>query len=193
MTALGRPQPVLSTSGLAVSFGGLRALQPLDLAVGRGELVGLIGPNGAGKTTCIDALTGFVRTSGSISFDEVEINRWPAYRRARRGLVRTWQSTEIFDDLSIGDNLLVGNDKRRPVDVVTDLVLPGHRRPKVDVDCLLDRFGLGAVADRQPSELSHGQRCVASSTTARRSCSSTTTWASCSRCVTTCTCWTPGA
>ena len=89
-------------------FGGVQALSGLDLEVEEGQLVGLIGPNGAGKTTFVDAATGFARYSGSV---EPTGRTWPAWRRmrARRGLSRTWQSTELFDDLSIRENLTVAS------------------------------------------------------------------------------------
>ena len=79
----------------------------VDLEVREGELVGLIGPNGAGKTTLIDAVTGFVPFTGSVSLDGEDIGALPAYQRARRGLARTWQNTDLFDDLEVGENVAV--------------------------------------------------------------------------------------
>src|SRR4051812_40952592 len=96
---------LLETSNMTVSFGGLRAVDSVDFQVEQGQLVGLIGPNGAGKTTFIDGITGFVGTTGSIRFNGTEISKLPAHKRARRGLGRTWQSLELFEDLSIEENL----------------------------------------------------------------------------------------
>src|SRR6187431_954295 len=99
--------PLLETRSLAVTFGGLRAVDDVDLTVGEGQIVGLIGPNGAGKTTFIDAVSGFVSAQGSITFDGHELTGVVPHQRARLGLGRTWQSLELFDDLSIEDNLRV--------------------------------------------------------------------------------------
>ena len=93
--------------GLTVTFGGCAANDEIDLTVDEGSLVGLIGPNGAGKTTFIDALTGFVPTEGGRVFTGREISGLAAHRRARLGLGRTWQSLELFDDLTIRANLQV--------------------------------------------------------------------------------------
>ena len=150
-------EPILETRALSVSFGGIRALRELDMRVWRGQLVGLIGPNGAGKTTCIDALTGFVRAAGQVIFDGRDIAGWPAHRRAKAGLLRTWQSTEIFDNLTVGENLLVPAEREGLGQVLLDLVVPG-RRSAVDVSHALRRFDMERFADRMPSELSHGQR-----------------------------------
>ena len=100
---------ILSTTGMSVSFGGLRALDDVDLAVSEGQLVGLIGPNGAGKTTFIDAITGFVPYEGRVELDGQGLDGLPAHARAGRGLSRTWQSLELFDDLSVRENLTVAS------------------------------------------------------------------------------------
>jgi branched-chain amino acid transport system ATP-binding protein len=101
--------PVLVVRDLSVSFGGVHALQNVDLDVGHGELVGLIGPNGAGKTTLIDAVTGFVRFTGRVELEGEDIGSLSAYQRARRGLSRTWQNTDLFDDLEVGENVAVAS------------------------------------------------------------------------------------
>ena len=95
MTAL------LETEGLTVTFGGLNANDEVDLAVEAGSFVGLIGPNGAGKTTFIDAITGFVPTSaGTANFDGHDLSPLKPHKRSQLGLVRTFQSLELFEDLS---------------------------------------------------------------------------------------------
>ena len=103
--------PVLRAAGVSVSFGGVHAVVDVDLEVGEGQLVGLIGPNGAGKTTFIDAISGFVRASGRVELDGDDLTSLPPHARARRGLVRTWQSVELFDDLSVRENLLVASHR----------------------------------------------------------------------------------
>ena len=129
--------PILSVSGLSVAFGGVHALEDVDLEVREGELLGLIGPNGAGKTTLIDAVTGFVPFTGSISLDGEDIGSLPAYQRARRGLARTWQNTDLFDDLEVGENVAVAGG---------------------EVSRTLGLVGLDWASGAMPDELSEGQR-----------------------------------
>ena len=150
--------PLLTTERLSVTFGSLRAVNELDLRVERDQLVGLIGPNGAGKTTCIDALTGFVRSTGRVVFDGENMAAWSAHRRANAGIVRTWQSIEIFEDLTVAGNLQVGATNPSIKNVLADLVAPGRRRPRRATNASLALFGLEDLADRKPSELSQGQR-----------------------------------
>jgi ABC-type branched-subunit amino acid transport system ATPase component len=91
---------LLEANGLRVSYGPVIAVEALDLEVPEGAVVGLIGPNGAGKTSAIDALSGYHPASaGSVRLDGEEITRMRPYKRARRGLGRTFQSVELFDDL----------------------------------------------------------------------------------------------
>src|SRR5581483_3841356 len=110
--------PVLSVHGLSVAFGGVHALEQVDLEVREGELVGLIGPNGAGKTTLIDAVTGFVPFTGQVKLDGQDLGRMAAYERARLGLARTWQNTDLFDDLEVGENVAVVGGALGALDLV---------------------------------------------------------------------------
>ncbi len=100
---------VLRVTGLSVAFGGVRALREVTLEVREGELVGLIGPNGAGKTTLVDAVSGFVGYTGRAELSGTDLGGLPPHERARRGLGRTWQSTELFDDLDVRENLTVAS------------------------------------------------------------------------------------
>jgi branched-chain amino acid transport system permease protein len=145
--------PVLRVSGLSVAFGGVRALTNVGLEVREGELVGLIGPNGAGKTTFVDAIAGFVESSGRVELDGRDIGRLPPYERARRGLARTWQSTDLFHDLDVRENLMVA--AARPGTRVV-LERAAGRRP--DADEVLDLVGMAWAADAMPDQLSEGQR-----------------------------------
>lgn len=153
--------PRLRATGLGVRFGGVRALVDLSLEVGDGQLVGLIGPNGAGKTTTIDALTGFVRHEGRVSIDGEDLSDEPPHRRAAAGLARTWQSLELFDDLTIEENLRVAADRSSLVSTIGDLVRPSRPRPDDGVRWALDVLDLGAVAASYPPELSLGRRKLA--------------------------------
>ena len=141
-----RPEPatgkaVLRVNGLSVAFGGVHALSDVDLEVREGELVGLIGPNGAGKTTLIDAVTGFVHFSGTVELDGRDVGRLAPYQRARLGLGRTWQSTDLFDDLDVRENLTVAAPKDTG-----------------EVDSTLASVGIDVASEAMPGQLSQGQR-----------------------------------
>jgi ABC-type branched-subunit amino acid transport system ATPase component len=99
--------PALSTEKLSVRYGNVTALEDVDLAVEPGQLLGLIGPNGAGKTTFIDALTGFARATGSVRLGDLPLEGMAPHQRARHGLARTWQSSMLFEDLTVAENLSV--------------------------------------------------------------------------------------
>jgi branched-chain amino acid transport system ATP-binding protein len=148
---------VLTATGISVSFGGVHAVVDVGLDVGEGRLVGLIGPNGAGKTTFIDAISGFVRYRGRVELDGHDLTGLPPHVRARLGLARTWQSIELFDDLSVRENLLVAS--RRPSiwrTVLETVSLPDPGT--AEVGPALELLGLEPVADELPSELSQGRR-----------------------------------
>ena len=136
----------------------MRANDAIDLEVEAGSLVGLIGPNGAGKTTFVDALTGFVPSTGRIEFDGHEIQQLRPHRRSRLGLGRTWQSLELFDDLTVRENLTVAAQRQSMGGFLLDLVVPQRHRADADVEQSLDMLGISALADRLPGELSQGQR-----------------------------------
>ena len=102
---------VLETEVLRVQYGNVVAVNDVTFSVARGSVTGLIGPNGAGKTTMIDALTGYVRpTSGTVRFEGDVITGTRPHRLARRGLIRTFQSVELFNDLTVEENLLVASE-----------------------------------------------------------------------------------
>ena len=149
---------LLRTVGMSVSFGGLRAVDCLDIEIGGGALVGLIGPNGAGKTTCIDGLSGFVPTTGQLLFNNREISSLRPHRRAALGLGRTWQSAELFDDLTVEENLQVAAEPQSARGVLLDFIAPNRARPRLAVDRALDVLGIGELAGLMPHQLSHGQR-----------------------------------
>ena len=129
----------LTVNGLSVHFGGVIALSDVSLEVKEGELVGLIGPNGAGKTTLIDAISGFVNSTGAVQLGGASLLGLPPYERARRGLARTWQSTELFDDLDVRENLTVASRTG-------------------SADDALEQVGMAWAADAMPLQLSTGQR-----------------------------------
>jgi ABC-type branched-subunit amino acid transport system ATPase component len=151
---------LLETQDLSVTFGGLRANDSVRIVMEPGTFVGLIGPNGAGKTTFIDAITGYVPSAGRVAFDGMDIQGLPAHQRARRGLVRTFQSLELFEDLSVVDNLLAATETSRWYTPFLDM-MHLHRTPtdvRDRVAWALDLVGLTPFADRMPGDLPHGQR-----------------------------------
>ena len=148
---------VLSTTGVSVSFGGVHAVVDVDLQVDEGQIVGLIGPNGAGKTTFIDAITGFVRSQGRVELDGHDLAGLPPHTRARRGLARTWQSTELFDDLSVWENLTVAAQRPSFLSLAAELV--GKRvGESAAAERALELLELGPIAEAMPTELTQGQR-----------------------------------
>ncbi len=152
-------QPLLDVRGLHVTYGGVVAVNDVDLSITEGEVFGLIGPNGAGKTSMVDALTGYTKASaGSVVFEGTDITRTRPYKRARMRLARTFQSVELFDDLTVDENLLVASEHVNVGTALRDLFLP-HRPPdRTGVDWAISVCGLQDIVDRYPGEISHGQR-----------------------------------
>ncbi len=148
---------ILSATDISVSFGGLLALDEVDLAVREGQLVGLIGPNGAGKTTFIDAISGFVSYQGRAELDGRPLDGLAAHSRAARGLARTWQSIELFDDLSVRENLAVASYRPSVWATTIETVSKPVRSTKA-ADAALELLGLEPMADAMPEELSQAQR-----------------------------------
>ncbi|MET7425579.1 branched-chain amino acid ABC transporter permease/ATP-binding protein [Dactylosporangium sp. NPDC005555] len=154
-----RPSRTLHVAGLRVQFGGVVAVDDVTLDLVPGEVHGLIGPNGAGKTTVIDALTGFVRpTRGSIRLDDESIAPWSARRRARAGMARSFQSLELFADLSIRENLAVACDDGGGRRYLSDLVVPGRIQLTPPALAAIREFRLEDDLDRKPGELAFGKR-----------------------------------
>jgi branched-chain amino acid transport system ATP-binding protein len=148
---------LLSTRGVSVRFGGVHALSDVDLQVGEGQLVGLIGPNGAGKTTFIDAITGFVPSTGSVELEGTDLTHMGPDERAHRGLTRTWQAAELFDDLTVRENLSVAARRASWRDTMRD-IFRGASLQDERVDAALSLMRLEEHADVLPTELTQGQR-----------------------------------
>jgi ABC-type branched-subunit amino acid transport system ATPase component/branched-subunit amino acid ABC-type transport system permease component len=138
--------PVLAVEHLTVRYGGVTAVSDVSIEVRPGQVVGLIGPNGAGKTSLIDAVTGFAKAEGTVLLEGERVDRLAAHARVRRGLARTFQALELYDDLTVEEN----------VSAALFSTTRGHRhRHGLAV---LERIGLGELADRPASELSQGER-----------------------------------
>jgi len=149
---------VLATRGLNVRFGGLLAVKDGSLECRQGRLTGLIGPNGAGKTTFIDAVTGFLPNNalGSVLLDGEEVFGRSPHQLSHAGLTRTWQTLELFDDITVRSNLDVASRRLTLGAALLDYFRPRHREDRVEE--VLDLLNLGGIAERQPRELSQGQR-----------------------------------
>jgi len=140
-----------------VKFGGVVSVDGVSFAIEPGEVVGLIGPNGAGKTTILDVVTGFTtQSSGSVRFGDATIDRWSVERRARAGIVRSWQAVELFEEMTVRENLLVASDDQSRRPYLTDLFRPGRPAMTALVHDVIAELELGAVLDVRPSSLSHG-------------------------------------
>jgi branched-chain amino acid transport system ATP-binding protein len=151
---------LLQTHDLTVSYGGLHANSLVNISAEKGKLTGLIGPNGAGKTTLIDALTGFTPiTSGRAEFRGADLDGVSPSDRALNGLVRTFQSLELFEDLTVWDNLIVMAEKTKWWSFLADFVSPKRLLGiEQQAQWALDLLNLEEFRDRLTLDLSHGQR-----------------------------------
>lgn len=160
----GRPPVVLEARDVVREFGGVRAVDGVSFSVRKGTLTGLIGPNGAGKSTLLAMLAGtLATTSGHVIYEGRDITGQPAFRRARAGLVRTFQLASEFKRLTVMENLLAAVPGNRG-DSLRGAVL-GRRYWRADEEAavrraaaLLERFGLADLANAYAGELSGGQR-----------------------------------
>ncbi|MDX6341489.1 MAG: branched-chain amino acid transport system permease protein [Trebonia sp.] len=153
--------PVLEVRDVSVRFGGVEAVRDVTLQVSAGEVVGLIGPNGAGKSSLLGALGGqFTVASGRVLLSGHDVTSLPPYRRARLGLVRTFQHTSTFDGLTVFENLLVSGMSARGSRLRDSLAGQRARQAEAaeSVWERLREFELTAMADKYGSELSGGQR-----------------------------------
>ncbi len=154
---------ILSVDGLVRRFGGITAVDVDHLEVQANAITGLIGPNGAGKTTFFNLITGFDEvTSGTFRFKDEQLEGVPAYKVARKGLVRTFQLTKALSKLSVIDNMKLGAVGQIGENPFKALVQPlwGRQEREIEAraDELLERFSLYPKRDDYAGELSGGQR-----------------------------------
>jgi sulfate-transporting ATPase len=138
--------PALAVDHLTVRYGGVVAVNDASLRVDAGRIVGLIGPNGAGKTSVIDAITGFAPAAGSVALSGRRIEALAPHARVRAGVARTFQSLELYDDLSVAENVSVAARSRRLAERTAA------------VDRALAGVGISALRDRPAGGLSQGER-----------------------------------
>jgi sulfate-transporting ATPase len=149
----------LEVEDIQVSFGGVRALDGVSLELEPGKVVGLIGPNGAGKTTLIDVVSGFNTSyQGRVKLDGVPMEGQRASQRARAGISRSFQSLELFEDLSVAENLRTAVEPIGGSSFVTDLFRPGRLELPLESLIVVSDFRLGDCLTALPSDLPNAQR-----------------------------------
>jgi sulfate-transporting ATPase len=148
----------LTVEAISVSFGGVKALQNVSLRIEPGQVVGLIGPNGAGKTTLIDAITGFATATGTVRIGGTPLPARRPHLRARAGISRSFQSLELFEDLSVFDNLRTASDPRDQRSYLLDLIRPKRGLLTSETIAAIDQFELRPLLDHLPPQLTFGQR-----------------------------------
>ena len=156
--------PLLQVDKLGIQFGGLKAVQNVDLYMNRGELIGLIGPNGAGKTTTFNMLTGvYAPTEGKILFDGKSIGGLDPYKVTRQGISRTFQNIRLFKELSVLDNVKVANHRLAKHNLVSSIFrLPSHFKGEAKMEeeslAFLKIFGLDVYRDELSKNLPYGMQ-----------------------------------
>jgi ABC-type branched-subunit amino acid transport system ATPase component/branched-subunit amino acid ABC-type transport system permease component len=143
-----RPGPLLAVRDLRVTYGGVVAVDDVTLDVDAETILGIIGPNGAGKTTMMDAICGFTSCTGSVTLAGTALDGMPPHARARLGLARTFQGVDLYEDLTVEENVMVGQ-------------YTAHREAP-DLAALLESLGLAELRERNVRELSQGHRQVVS-------------------------------
>ena len=143
---------------LSKSFGGVKAVDGVSFEVREGEILGVIGPNGCGKTTLFNCILGQYRPDrGRVEIDGKDVSRWPPHRRARAGLARTFQLLQVFESMSVRDNLSTAAQEH-----IGSIGARLFRNPDMGlsdkVDRLIERFRLGHLADERAGNLSYGQQ-----------------------------------
>jgi branched-chain amino acid transport system ATP-binding protein len=154
----------LDVAGVVVAFGGLKAVDDVSFVVAPGETFGIIGPNGAGKTTLLNAVSGLVPLQqGTVRLDGAELHGLRPDQRTARGVSRTFQAAEVFNEFRVRDYVSLGRLSGQRQSVVgAALRLPGiiraERAERADVERLLATYGLSHIADEVLRELPYGVR-----------------------------------
>ena len=152
---------MLELKGVAKHFGGVRAVDGVDLSVAAGEILGLIGPNGSGKSTIVNLICGLLPpTAGSILFRGADISALPPHERVALGFARTFQNIRLFGQLTVWQNLWVAQNsaEQRGGEKFLRRWLGGSRRARAEIDRMLEFFDLAGKRDELASSLSFGEQ-----------------------------------
>lgn len=154
---------MLKVSGITQVFGGLTALSDVSFTIRRGDITGVIGPNGAGKTTLFNIITGIYRqTSGNVYLDDKDISGAPPERLARLGMVRTFQNIELFGQMTVLENVMVGLHSRSRSGIIScAFKLPRHLREERSIrekaTYWLEYVGIADMASVEAANLPFGK------------------------------------
>ncbi|MEC9173026.1 MAG: ABC transporter ATP-binding protein, partial [SAR324 cluster bacterium] len=156
---------LLETKGLSKSFGGVQALQDVDVHIEEGSIHGLIGPNGSGKSTFFNVISGVYRpdTGSSVLFDNHEISQLPPHKITELGISRTFQLLRLFLEMTVLENVMVGYHCHTPYGFLSP-ILQGSKVREADEKIqdemieMLQFLGLASYANLPAGELSGGQR-----------------------------------
>ncbi|MGD9075279.1 MAG: ABC transporter ATP-binding protein [Desulfobacteraceae bacterium] len=152
---------LLTLAGVSKNFGGLRAVNDLSLDVSKGYIYGLIGPNGAGKTTVFNLITGvYPCSSGSIRLEDVSLTELKAYRIARMGISRTFQTIRLFPSMTTWENVLIGQNflSRSGFSGILPIRRPRELELRAQVEEALKVLGLWEMRDRKAVTLPYGSQ-----------------------------------
>lgn len=158
------PGPILEVKGVSKRFGGVQAVSDVSFSIGSEQICGLIGPNGAGKTTLFNLVSGvYAPDAGSIQILGARAEGKPAHRIARLGVARTFQNLQLFDALTVRENVMVGLAQAAPPTLASSLLAFSRRRQReeedrVAADGYLARVGLSGTFDRMARDLSFGEQ-----------------------------------
>ncbi|NIA10921.1 MAG: ATP-binding cassette domain-containing protein [Nitrospiraceae bacterium] len=147
---------MLKLKDITVQFGGLIAVSAFSMVVREGEIHSLIGPNGAGKTTAMNCVSGFQKFNGEIYFGEEELSSLPPHRRAGIGITRTFQNLELFNSMTVRENLLLGMHSIEKKNFLSDIFVPGEVRIPEDVLKVSDLLGITQLLDTYVFFLPYG-------------------------------------
>ena len=153
-----RGQPAVLVKGISKSFGGIKAVSDVSFEVYPGEILGLIGPNGCGKTTLFNCVLGQYRPEqGEVILGETDLSSWLPHQRAKHGLARTFQLLQVFNSMTVRENLMTAAQPH-----MSTIIGRLFKSPSMGLDDtvmnVLSRFRLGHLADEDAANLSYGQK-----------------------------------
>lgn len=154
---------MLKIEHVSVSFGGVRAVNDVSLEVAAGNTLGLVGPNGSGKSTLLNAVGGFVKASGTVTINGSKVRLGDPRTSRRAGILRTFQTPQLFDALTCLENVALADGDRRATGALAACLgrswVRRHERGRWErAAAALERVGLAASIDRPAGEITFGQR-----------------------------------